>query len=416
MVSGDVHLGCSESVRNRQRSRKLKTYIIWSASYFQVSTSAGVLVINMGDGTARLGKAGTAVVIEPAGSFPSGGMVVAINGMVVAVATATKVYSCTCNLGNLGIAARAATSPTCTFSGSDSADDGKSAPAGLGLGSVLSVAASAAKEEEGAGGVRDVVITIWIGSTSGLYKAVLTPAHAATVVTAVVNTPAGINAVVWSPATAAAASFIAAGNSEKLWLINPADGSIKRWEWVTDVATASGGVLDDTVTALVSAPAALREGGEEEEGLPLFVGNPTCLNVRDANASFARIGPDQGLPVGNITSLAVAYDVDGSPQLWVGSAFGVAVWQPMHDPAWRYLFGPRWLVGHAVKQLVTVPHTPDAAGPTPLPPRSSPHRAAAAIAAAAAAGDTVVVLTGKCLNPTRTRNMPSPLSIPNSGW
>lgn len=99
-----------------------------------------------------------------------------------------------------------------------------------------------------------------------------------------------------------------------------------------------------------------------------YVGNPTCLNVRDANASFARIGPDQGLPVGNITSLAVASDVDGSPQLWVGSAYGIAVWQPTHDPSWRYMYGPRWLAGFAVKQIVSVPH-------------------------AGSNGDTVVVLT-----------------------
>ena len=84
-------------------------------------------------------------------------------------------------------------------------------------------------------------------------------------VTNVISTSAGINAVVWSPpsqqpqqqqqSTAVAGGgggtakraehgFIAAGNSEKLWIVDPVDGSIVRWEWVTDVATASGGVVD----------------------------------------------------------------------------------------------------------------------------------------------------------------------------
>ena len=47
---------------------------------------------------------------------------------------------------------------------------------------------------------------------------------------------------------------VVAGNSEKLWFLGYDDNEVKRWEWVTDVATSSGGVIDDTITALSFVP------------------------------------------------------------------------------------------------------------------------------------------------------------------
>lgn len=193
-------------------------------------------------------------MIEPAGSFPANGMVVATDGgAVVAVATpAGVVHPCNCSLGTI---LKPAATPTCTFS-----DLAASTAMAVDPGQLLSVAASSV----------DSTTTVWVGATSGLYMAALKPfdqesGGVAITVTDVISTSAGINAVVWSPpsqqpqqqqqSTAVAGGgggtakrvehgFIAAGNSEKLWIVDPVDGSIVRWEWVTDVATASGGVVD----------------------------------------------------------------------------------------------------------------------------------------------------------------------------
>jgi len=68
---------------------------------------------------------------------------------------------------------------------------------------------------------------------------------------------------------------------------------------------------------------------------------------------YSRVGADEGLPYGNITALASGAP-HGIQQLWIGTAKGVAVWQPGGDPTWRYLNGPRWLAGGAVTDMCFV--------------------------------------------------------------
>ena len=124
--------------------------------------------------------------------------------------------------------------------------------------------------------------------------------------------------------------------------------AIRTWEWVTDIATGAGGPYDDTVTSLAYTV----------DGT-LYVGNPTCLNVRSPTGAISRVARDQGLPWGNITALAVD---DNSARLWIGTTRGVILYDPLapfkgvHQKIevgghtaislsrWRYFYGPRYLI------------------------------------------------------------------------
>ena len=88
-------------------------------------------------------------------------------------------------------------------------------------------------------------------------------------------------------------------------------------------------------------------------GQRLFIGSPICLNARSSDGSYTRVSSDEGLPVGNITALAPVTR-RGQRQLWIGTTQGVVLWQPGQDPPWRYLYGPRWLVGETVHLMAAV--------------------------------------------------------------
>ena len=85
--------------------------------------------------------------------------------------------------------------------------------------------------------------------------------------------------------------LLAAGTFDKLYLLDASDGSLLRWEWTTDIATESGGVMDDAVTSLLFAP-------WKDDAGALLIGNPTCLNVLYSNGTFARVDGDDGMPQG----------------------------------------------------------------------------------------------------------------------
>jgi hypothetical protein len=175
-------------------------------------------------------------------------------------------------------------------------------------------------------------------------------------VTLVATFPFGAVAIAHSSAL----NEIALGNASKVAYFDDfAPAAMRRWEWVTDIATGAGGPYDDIVTSLVY-----------DAGGNLYVGNPTCLNVRSPAGAISRIARDEGLPWGNITSLAV----DDAARLWIGTTRGVIVYNPTapvgggrrqrqravpppppasasrrsaaaaHAPRWRYLYGPRYLV------------------------------------------------------------------------
>ena len=115
---------------------------------------------------------------------------------------------------------------------------------------------------------------------------------------------------VWAVAYGSADGIVAAGNAQKLFLYDAASTSKAagdvalgrrvaadllqpfRWEWVTLVATGTGGVVDDMITGM-----AFDTAGR------LYVANPTCLNVRARNGSFGPVSGLQGLPCVRVISV-----------------------------------------------------------------------------------------------------------------
>ena len=194
-----------------------------------------------------------------------------------------------------------------------------------------------------------------------------------------------IGAVATSAPSPSSPPLVAAGGSEKLWLLDGATGQTLRWEWVTDIPSEAGGAIADTITALAfgepdeafaeeaeAEVAAARGGGLPAwrkrqmrlaaAGAPLYIGSADALNVRHANGTIERVDGERGLPWGNITSLALlpADTADGAArraELWLGSSRGLVVLRGAgsgdfsHDQ-WRYLSGPRWHPGEAVLAVV----------------------------------------------------------------
>ena len=179
----------------------------------------------------------------------------------------------------------------------------------------------------------------------------------------------GATAVAYS----AVLSEIALGNASKVVFIPAAaPGTISYWEWVTDIASGDGGVYDDAVTALAY---------DDASGGLLYVGSPTCLNVRTPSGVVSRIAAHEGLPWGNVSSLSLNL-AGPRTRLWVGTSRGVLLYDPgaatqygagaraadaLDGPPlsqrFRYFYGPRWLSssspagafdGSAVSGLVAV--------------------------------------------------------------
>eukprot|EP00050_Salpingoeca_kvevrii_P011097 m.12660 g.12660 ORF g.12660 m.12660 type:complete len:765 (-) comp3253_c0_seq1:54-2348(-) len=118
---------------------------------------------------------------------------------------------------------------------------------------------------------------------------------------------------------------IFAGTNDDVSMLS-SEGSLLRWEWVTKIETAQGGVYDGPVDAMVM------------DKDVLLVGNVLGVNARFPNGSVSRIDWSDGLPYNTTTALAV----DERGDLWVGFAKGAA----RRDHAtgdWQYFFGLRWL-------------------------------------------------------------------------
>ena len=99
--------------------------------------------------------------------------------------------------------------------------------------------------------------------------------------------------------------------------------SILRWEWVTEHENDWGGVVDDNPTALAYSPK-LRN---------LYIGNQRSLSAFDCDTGFfSRIGGDEGLPVNNITSLAINEELNF---VWIGSGQGLVLFEPLTN-SFRY--------------------------------------------------------------------------------
>ena len=80
----------------------------------------------------------------------------------------------------------------------------------------------------------------------------------------------------------------------------------------------------------------------------LWIGHEWCLNVVHGDTGWVdRVSGAQGLPVGNISSLAV--DGTGTRSvLWIGTATGAVRYMPndrYSSDRWRFFSGDRWVVG-----------------------------------------------------------------------
>ena len=155
-----------------------------------------------------------------------------------------------------------------------------------------------------------------------------------------------------------------------------------RWDWVTS-ADAAGGVFDAPLNALAYS----RSG-------TLFAGTPNSLNVVQHGTGYEfRISGLQGLPTGNITSIAVrtavgaggagksgvarneeAEEEEEEEEVWIGTAKGLIVmrWNASTDSMIghpSYLYGPRWHPGEAVSSngmLALPPPSPSSSFSSPI--------------------------------------------------
>ena len=81
-------------------------------------------------------------------------------------------------------------------------------------------------------------------------------------------------------------------------------------------------------------------------GNDLWIGHQWCLNVVRGDTGWVdRVSGAQGLPVGNISGLAVGGD-STRPVLWISSTTGAVRYAPSDETdKWRFFSGDRWVVG-----------------------------------------------------------------------
>ena len=141
------------------------------------------------------------------------------------------------------------------------------------------------------------------------------------------------------------------GTSDRLHFY---DGSQWWYEWVSKWENGRGGVIDGAAVAMTFGPS-----GE------LYIANNVSLSRLNIDYTFDRIGPLQGLPYNQLTSLYVSpyaakYPSPFGPTspmsqagtLWVGTAKGYALFDVHGSKFIGYHNGPRWLPGSTVLALV----------------------------------------------------------------
>lgn len=230
------------------------------------------------------------------------------------------------------------------------------------------------------GAVNDAVYAedgqVWIAAKAGLFSVAAGSTSAVNALPGDADA-ADMTAVAWFGGE----HLLAAGNSAKIWFFTTmtttttsiaatttaagkarvAAATLTRWEWVTDVSNGAGAPVDDAITSLAF----------DANGV-LYIGNPTCLNIRQLNNSFSRISGLQGLPYNNITSIDVQADADGSNGVaaivWIGTRMGFIRYDTGGDPAllgdaFQYFYGPRYHAGTVITSLATT----ISAAPVPEP-------------------------------------------------
>ncbi|EGD83339.1 hypothetical protein PTSG_03947 [Salpingoeca rosetta] len=127
-----------------------------------------------------------------------------------------------------------------------------------------------------------------------------------------------------------------------------ADARLVRWDWVTNITSAAGGVYDGPVTSMAL----------DDDGV-LYVGTPVAINARQpATATVSRFDYQQGLPMNNTQIVAV--EAGGTQALWAASPSATMRLSPelSQSPGevmpgqWRYFQGPRYLLGKSAVFLM----------------------------------------------------------------
>ena len=128
------------------------------------------------------------------------------------------------------------------------------------------------------------------------------------------------------------------------------DGNQWWFEWASRWWDGLGGVVDGPVTSLSFAP-----NGD------LFLANNVSLSVLSVNYTFYRLGPLQGLPVGNITALSFvpfkvnypdpfgrAVDYSDTGSIVMATTQGIAIYDLDSAKFINYFYGRRWLPGNRI--------------------------------------------------------------------
>lgn len=257
-----------------------------------------------------------------------------------------------------------------------------------------------------------------------------------------------VRAVTAAP-TASGGTRIVAGGAWKLWVVDPASGSVTHWEWATNFTSGQGGAVSDEVTSLAA---------DWDTGV-VYVGTLSALDVLYANNTLGRVDGYDGLPYSHITSLAVqasgalplcptgtggqgpmapacssAAESTTRPttRLLIGTDAGMSIADispagitsgrakeaavlldplPVSSWGWRYMFLARYLTGVAVTGVAAFGNDPSlawpggvdaapaafvaASAPYPLPPsRAAPSVSASEAATEAQAVGTPVEVFG----------------------
>lgn len=141
------------------------------------------------------------------------------------------------------------------------------------------------------------------------------------------------------------------GTSDKLYFF---DGTRWWFEWVSIWNIGLGGVIDGIPTAMTFGPS-----GE------LYIANNVSLTRLNINYTFDRIGPLDGLPYNQLTSLHVSPYTPKTPPpfgpapptsqlgtLWIGTTKGYTLFDIQSSKFLGYYYGPRWLPSGGVEGLV----------------------------------------------------------------
>ena len=130
--------------------------------------------------------------------------------------------------------------------------------------------------------------------------------------------------------------------SKKFYIVSSKERRVIRWEWVSNVQTGQGGVINDVITSFCFVSSTNRT---------LYIGTRlglTVLNLNDSTFSNLNRGV---LPVSsNVTSLTYDSMFD---RLWIGTTKGLIVWDPS-DRSSKFLNSTRWLAGTTHSQISTV--------------------------------------------------------------